>query len=334
MSTMGGKSNEILSEMEEQEKNRKDLNLPLKSLIMQDDLKIKSRTYGEFEMSDAAVNKLCSMYGFSKKHMDILKEQGRGDLVAEQFNHFLLEEDKKMKLRLVDNRVKGIVSANYKPYDDYHVFSQAKEYMDKQGLHFGIEVLNRDDEFTRLRFIAHDYETNMGMSEEGGLDRDIVNAGFELTNSEIGMRGMSVNSLAYRQVCTNGMMALLSQGENEEIFGKRGSNFSIFAQKPMLHRGLNNALEKADNSIYLFRRTKDIKVDNPEMEINRIGNKYNLGKSHVEGIENAFKVEPQNSLFGIVNGVTRHARNIGNRDYNNRSKFEFIASDLLETVAN
>jgi hypothetical protein len=332
MSTMGDKFNEILAEMEEQEKNRKDLNLPLKSLIMQDDLKIKSRTYGEFEMSDAAVNKLCSMYGFSKKHMDILKEQGRGDLVAEQFNHFILDDDKKMKLRLVDNRVKGIVSTNYKPYDDFHMFSQTKEYLDKH-YDYDVDVVNLDDEYTRLRFKINDLETNMGMAEEGGIDRDLVYGGFEITNSEIGLKGMSVNSLVYRQVCTNGMMGIGSSEENEAIFGGRGNNFSVFAQKPILTRGMENAITKSDNSIYLFRKTKDIKVEDPNKEFVRLGNKYNLGKIHVEGIQESFKKEPQRNIFGVLNGITRYGNSFKS-DYKNRSKFEFIANDLLETVAN
>jgi hypothetical protein len=332
MSTMGDKFNEILSEMEEQEKSRKDFNIPLKSLIMQDDLKIKSRTYGEFEMSDAAVNRLCSMYGFSRKHMDILREQGRGDLVAEQFNHFLLEEDKKMKLRLVDNRVKGIVSTNYKPYDDFHMFSQAKEYLDKL-YDYDVEVLNRDDEFTRIRFKINDFETNMGMAVEGGIDRDFVYGGFEINNSEIGLRGMSVNSLVYRQICTNGMMGIGSSEENEAIFGGRGNNFSVFAQKPILTRGIENAITKSDNSIYLFRKTKDIKVEDPNREFVRLGNKYNLGKAHVEGIQESFMKEPQRNMFGVLNATTRYGNSFKS-DYKNRSKFEFMANDLLETVAN
>lgn len=324
---------EVLQELKEIEKTRKDLNVPLNSLVMLDDGRLKSYTYGEFEPSDVTVKKLCNRYKLSSNHLDILSKANREDLVAETFNHFLQGDRNTMMLRVVgDNRIKGIVPKDYKKFDDYDVFTQVNDYLINTGFDYNLDILNHDDEYTRIRVMLKDIESNMGMSDEGGLDRDIVQGGFEITNSEIGSK-MGINSLVYRQVCTNGMMALISDDENKEIFYKRGKDFNPFSRVAALNSGLNNAVEQSDKSIITFKKTKDIEVDNPIVEFEKIGKRYSLGKNHVENMVDMWEHERQYNYFGVVNGITRYAsREFSNKDYGNRSKFEFIASDVLEKV--
>lgn len=321
----------LLDEFKDIEDRREDLNLPLNSLVMQDDGKIKNYTYGEFDLSDASSNRLCNLFGFSNSHLDVLRKADRHDLIAEQFNHFLLNDHRIMKLRCVDDWVKGIVNKDYRKYDDYDVFTQVGDYLNENGYDYELEVLNKDDEYTRLRFMIKDSETNMGMCDEDGLDNDIVQGGFEITNSEIGAKNMGINSLIYRQVCTNGMMGLMAE-ESGDVFHKRGRGFNPFAQQTLLNNGLENAIEKSDNGIYLFKKTKDIAVEDPFDEIAKIGSKYNLGKTHIEGIQEEFDHEKQNNMFGVLNAITRRGRSFKS-DYKNRARFETIANDILEKVA-
>lgn len=331
---MEKKFEELLKELREVEKSRKDLVLPLDSLIMRDDGTINSRTYGELDPSEATTNKLCSMYQLSNKHMEVLANEGRFDLIAETFNHFLIEDKRKMKLRIVDdNRIKGIVGKNYRPFDDYEMFGLVGDYLNKQGYDYSLEILNKEDEYTRIRFMISDIEKNMGMSHEKGLNNDIVQGGFEITNSEIGLKSMGVNSLLYRQVCTNGMMALVSEEDNKEIFYKRDKDFNSLYKKKKIDLGLSKAIERANNNIILFEKTKNIVVEEPKKEFFKIAKKYNLGVNHVEGIEQRFEKEPQRNMFGVVNALTRYGRDFNKNDYRNRSKFEFIANDVMQKVA-
>ena len=323
---------QLIKEFEEVESKREDLNLPLNALTMQDNGRLKNYTYGEFDVSEVANKRLTSMYGFSKSHFDVLAEQGHFDLIAEQFNRMMLKDHRVMKFRCIEDRIKGIVNKDYRKYDDHDVFSQVSDYMDNNGFDYDLEVLNLDDDFTRMRFMIKDTEKNFGMAYEGQLDNDIVKAGFEITNSELGEKGMGINSLIYRQICTNGMMQLLAE-DSEQVFNKRGRQFNPYAQQTLLHNGLENSIEKASNGIYTFRKTKDILVEDPIDEIEKIGSRYKLGRGNIEAIQGNFEHESQFNMYGILNSITRTGQSFGKRDYKNRSKFETIANDILEKVS-
>lgn len=325
------KLSSLLEEFKSIDERREDLNLPLNALTMQDDGRLKSYTYGAFDLSKSANKRLCNMYGFSQSHFDVLAEQGHFDLIAEQFNRLMTKDATVKKFRCIDENIKGIVGKDYRKYDDYDVFTQTSEYLDENGFDYELDVLNNDDEYTRMRFMLKDTERNFGMAQEGGTDRDIVKAGFEITNSEIGEKGMGINSLIYRQVCTNGMMGLMAE-ESGDVFHKRGKGFNPFAQRTLLDNGLENALEKSVNGIYTFKKTKEIIVDDPHDEIEKIGKRYKLGKTHVEGIQEALQHESRKDMYSVVNGITRYARDFKS-DYKNRSRFETIANEVLESVA-
>ncbi len=107
---------------------------------------------------------------------------------------------------------------------------------------------------------------------------------------------MGINSLVYRQICTNGMMGIGSDEDNAEIFHKRSRDFRPAARRNRLNQGLNNAVDQSNNSIRTFKLTKDIKVEDPKREIKRIGSRNNLGQNHIESVQDCFDKERQNSV--------------------------------------
>ncbi|WP_226035636.1 hypothetical protein [Aquibacillus saliphilus] len=326
---------DVLKEMEEIENDREDIDLSLNTLNMRDDGIIQSRTYGEFNPSEVTIKKLCNLYKLNHSHMKTLVNEGRYDLVSSQFNHFLSGDDRMMKMRTVQgNRIKGFVGMNYKKFDDYDLFNLVNDYLVDNELDYDVKILNKDDEHTRIRLMLNDVDSNMGMAHENGIDYDIVQGGIEITNSEIGSNGIGLNSLVYRQVCSNGMMGLIGDEDNKEIFHKRGNDFSPFARRNSLNSGIEKAVDQSNNSIKLFERTKNIEVKNPKEEFNRISSRYKLGQHHVSSLMDMYSQEPQENYYGIINAISRHADRNFKTDYKNRAKFEFMASDILNKVAN
>ena len=321
----------ILQDMALQETQRNDLDIPLNALIMRSDGKIKSSIYGEFIPSKTAINKLCSMYKLSPSHINTLMSAGRLDIVADTFNHFLLQDRKTMKLRLIGDRIKGIVGKNYKPFDNYDLFSITNNYLKENKLESKIEVVSNDDEYTRIRFALPDTGLDMGATiKETTEIGDIVQGGFEITNSEIGMKSMGLNTLLYRLICSNGMMEMISNGDNEEIFYKRGDNFNPFSEANIINQTLTNIVDQSFENINNFKKTKEIIVKDPVYEIRKISNKYNLN-THVDKIRENFQHEPQSNYYGIVNSITRTARDVD--DYRQKSKLEFVAHNVVKQVA-
>lgn len=322
---------DVLLELKQIEKDRQDIDLSMQTLKMQDDGKLYSRTYGELNPSEATIKKMCQMYRLSPSHTQTLIDEGRVDLVASQFNHFLENDNNMMKLRTVNgDRIKGIVPRNYKKFDDYDLFALVYDYLIENNFDYDMNIIHKDDEYTRIRFMLPRTNINMGMADEGGNDRDIVQGGLEISNSEIGMKSMGLNSLVYRQICTNGMMGLIGDNDNKEIFHKRGRDFQPAARRNKLEMGMDKAIDQSNKNIILFKKTKDIKVDEPYTELRRIGSRYNLGQNHIEGMRDSFEHEKQNNYFGVLNSVTRWGRE--QPDYKTRSRFEFIANETLQRV--
>lgn len=327
------KLDDVLKKMEDVECSREDINLTLNTLNMRDDGLLTSRTYGEFKPSDTAIKKLCNIYNLNHKHMKTLISEDRVDLVADQLNHFLKNDNRMMKMRTIEgDRIKGFVNTNYRKFDDYDLFHLINDYLVDNELDYNLHILEQNDEHTRIRVTINDIHDSMGAAHEGGVNRDIVQGGIEVTNSEIGSTGIGLNSLVYRQVCSNGMLGFIGDEENKEIFYKRGRDFNPFARRSRLNNGINNALNQSSNSIKLFEKTKHIEIKDPKKEFHKLASRYKLGKSQIDHLLDMYTHEPQGNYFGIINAISRHADRNFKNDYNNRAKFETMANELLSEI--
>ncbi|MFZ3580205.1 DUF932 domain-containing protein [Virgibacillus sp. DJP39] len=330
--SMGDRFNQILKKLEEEE--RKDIVIPLTDLRMEENGNLFSNEYGTLKVGVEALGNLSKEFGMNRQHLMLLMREGLNQNVANQFNHFLTKSDRNnvKKLRVVDGKIKGIVSKKYSEFNDYDLFQVLGGVKD-DFTNTKLESFYRDDKRSHARFLFNDFEENMGMSKEGGLEKDIVKVGFDVFNSEIGYSTLKVIPITFRLICENGMMGWVQ--DKEKIFKTRHLGFEKNDMERKIREGIKISLEESQKTVKQMKKSKEIIIDNPFEYIEKISKSEGIAKKHMEGIKEAFKVENQNNLYGVTNSITRMGRDLergSKHDNESRIKLEGIAGKLLQAI--
>lgn len=326
------KFNRVMTELEEENEMRQDLIIPLSGLRMLDDGNLFSDSYGELEVGDEAFRHLAKAFKLNSPHLEMLKNEGLTDNVADQFNHFFKNTGvgNKKKFRLDDNRVKGIVNPNFSVYDDYDLMSAMGELRETIP-ELKLETFYRDDKRSHARFVLEDSERIVGFDSEEDGNPDEVQTGFDIQNSEIGYGKLQINPMLYRLVCSNGMRSAEANGD---AISRRHSSFSKFDLDRNIRDSVELSIQESTNTIVSIQKSKDVRINEPYKEIERIGKQERVKKDDISRLQDTFDIEPQENLFGVMNSFTRYGRILEDEENDNegRVKFENLAGKILERV--
>lgn len=321
---------DVLDQLTLENEVREDLVLPLSDFKMRDDGLLFNDDYGELELSDMAFNSLASIFGLNRKHLKLLMNEGLTDNVAYQLNHFLSSTSQQKKFRVVEGRIKGIVNPNFTTYDDYRLFETIGE-MRNQIPEMQLNDFYRDDKRTHARFVLEDTNRIVGLDSEEDGSPDNVQIGFDVTNSEIGYGKLEIAPMILRLVCTNGLRRPMTTGER---FNQQHSNFTNFDIDRNIGDWIETSVKDSSSDIVRMMKSRDVKVDDPYEEIERIGKEEKINKSEIARIQDIFDIEPQENMFGVINSFTRYGREIEeiHQDNERRVVMENIAGKILERV--
>lgn len=323
---------EIIDELEEENERRQDLIIPLYDLRMEDSGNLVSDNYGELELGDEAFKHLAKTFKLNSPHLELLRNEGLMNNVADQFNHFFknVGVGNKKKFRLDDNRIKGIVNPNFSTFDDYDLLCAIGELRETIP-ELQLEEFYRDDKRSHTRFILEDTDRIVGFDSIEDGNPDTVQVGFDIQNSEIGYGKLQINPMLYRLVCSNGLRRASANGDE---ISRRHSSFSKFDLDRNIRDSVELSIKESTNTIGKIQKSKDVRIDEPYKEIERIGKKERINKDEISRIQDVFDIEPQDSLYGVVNSFTRYGRVLEeeNNDNEGRVKFENLAGKVLERV--
>ena len=157
--------------------------------------------------------------------------------------------------------------------------------------------------------------------------------GIAFRNSEIRNATFKVSPFLFRAICLNGMIWGRSNSEiqiNQKHFGKIDT---VELRKEVRH-AINVALNQGNDLLSLMNHAKNVKVTNPLSVIAQLARDNNMTKAqgkiwhkgYLDSLEEETGDHNENTAFGIVNGLTRSARN-----YNGpmREQMETVASYIL-----
>lgn len=208
-------------------------------------------------------------------------------------NHY----DKEVLLRCMDgDRVRGLLSSDYSPFDDIELVNALAsfpmmndatvrwDYSDDRVLH------------VQVTFPRTTTEVRVG---------DIVQTGLHITNSEVGVRSVTIAALVYRLKCTNGA---IGGGEGGGFF-----RFRHTGDPERLRDHIKNALTSAETStikiVEEFKAAVDKKIDDAANFLENVQkDKANdMTQEQFKAALNAYLREPDPSLYGVTNAITRAA---------------------------
>ncbi len=317
--------------LEQEEKTKRDMQVNLSDLFMSKDglIRRKSRKgVSGLELSDYAMTQAFNRIGIPVKYGKKLMAE-RPDLVADQFNHWVSTDDRGVLIRMRINEdgtgfIRGFLSDRYSVLDNIQVFESLEKILQHSPT-ANLASSYIDDRRAHMRITFPDLTTDFGISTEG--KHDVIQVGVDIVNSEVGASSLRVTPLVFRLVCLNGLKVWSADGDpfvqrhihltSNELFGR-------------MNTAIVDAIKGGDEMLETLNNVRKIKVANPLSVIEELAKKQMYSQNLIDQAKTNFMIEPENSLYGVVNAFTRTARDLPNE---RRLEVEAYAGEILKLQA-
>jgi hypothetical protein len=192
---------ELVKELERQKEKTLDLIVDSSTLKAipdeKDGIRLEIPEYGEFPLTEWAHDQLADKLEIPRKYYERMKSLGKSELLAENVNAWLGEKERRL-IRILDGRIRAILSDRYRMMDNYDlIFLALDEFKKKEG----VEIYRIDLTETMLYLKAIDRTLAESIREE-----DVVYGGIIIRNSEVGASALRIEPFILRKVCSNGLI--------------------------------------------------------------------------------------------------------------------------------
>jgi hypothetical protein len=173
---------------------------------------------------------------------------------------------------------------------------------------------------------------------------DYIQAGFVLSNSEVGAAALSIDELIFRLVCTNGLIrgnlvrrthlgSRLESGEGGIVF----RNETLLAEDRALMMRVEDAVTSAVDSVrfqqiaaQFAEAATSTRVERPVEAMQVLAPTANLTEAETGNILTHLAAGGDLSQFGLVNAITRAAQDV--EDYDRATELEELGGKVLNYV--
>lgn len=288
-----------------------------------------------FKVTDIAHRQIADRLGIPFKYYERMMNE-YPKLLDENVNSWLKFKAEKRMLRILDGKLRAFLSNRYRRLDNLELVDHILPVI-AQMKNCSIASCDITETHLYLKVI------NKSMKAEI-VPGDIVQAGFVVSNSEIGLGALKVEPLVYRLVCKNGMISKdyahkkYHTGRNVEDTDNAYELYSdetLKADDKAYFMKVQDIVSAAvDETKFMLtvdkmRQAKNIKTgDNPVETVEVLGDKYLLNKNERASVLRHFIMDEDFSQFGLVNAVTRTSQDV--EDYNRATELERIGGTILE----
>ena len=257
--------------------------------------------YGErYELAEHAHDQFLSKMDYGQR----LWSRSSDQMNALHLN-YLVQNDKErdVMLRIQDgNTVRAMLGSGYANFDTLEFLQMVQPFL--QG---GRVRMAYDDNMTfhmQVTFPSQQVAIKVG---------DIVETGFYLRNSPVGISSVTLAGLIWRLRCTNG---LVSADRGNGLF-----RFRHTGDRGKLQDAVRLAIEQShvdtQTMVGKFKEAVDKAIADPASKLEAITKDNNLSQADFKDFINHMMEEPDPTLFGVVNAITATARDRqGEESYN------------------
>ena len=334
--------NDLAAEITRQSETKKDYLADSRKVLMAPDtgrLEIDFTEPGadiqrvdDFEIRPHAHKQLATHTGIPTKYYDRMPT----DLKAVNVNHWLHNEPTNRMIRTLDGDVRAFMSDSYRPLDNFDLANAVLPIlMEQTGMRVESCQLTETRMYIKAIFpnIESDLDPAVG---------DIVKAGLEIRNSEVGAGALDFMTIAYRLWCLNGCTTGVGhkrrhvgkrQGEAEtaeefyrdETRAKDDEAFWMKIQDTVRATVTQESFEKIAQRM---RDTKQHELGNPVQVCEIAAKKFGLNETEQGGILQHLVSGGDLTGFGLLNAVTRYSQDVD--DYDRASEFERLGGQIIE----
>ena len=331
----------LYGELERQREARKDLIADTRSINISstNGVSMLSVSTGEdilsYSVTDIAHRQIADRLNIPYKYYERMRTDYPA-LLDKNVNGWLLKNPERRMLRTLDGKLRAFLSDRYRRLDNLELVDHVLPVIAEMK---GCEIISCDITETHLYLKV----INKTMKAEI-VPGDIVQAGFVISNSEIGLGALKVEPLVYRLVCKNGMISkdlahkkyhTGRQVEDTDNAYELYSDATLAADDKAYFMKVQDivsaAVDEAKFNLIVdkMRTAMSIKTgDNPVQTVEVLGDRYVLNKLERASILRHFIMGNDYSHFGLVNAVTRSSQDAS--DYNRATELERIGGTLLD----
>lgn len=289
-------------------------------------------TYGVTELAHRQIaDRLKIPFGYYERMRNEIPE-----LLDSNVNNWLSKNPEKRMLRTLDGGLRAFLSDRYRRLDNLELLDHVLPVIGEMK---GAQVVSCDVTETHLYLKV----INKSLKAEVSVG-DVVQAGFVISNSEVGLGALKVEPLVFRLVCKNG---LINRDYSHKKYhtGRQVENtdncYELYSEETLaaddkayflkVQDIVRSAVDEAKFALTVdkMRMAKEISTGtNPMQTVELLGDRYILNQAERGNILRHFLIGGDASLYGLTNAVTRASQDI--TDYNRATEFERLGGQLLE----
>jgi hypothetical protein len=211
------------------------------------------------------------------------------------------------------------MSERYTPFDDIQLFPLVEPCLPVAS---ATQTGVKDTEVEWYSF--DDYSTHLRLTLPETYEEikvgDAVQKGIHITNSEVGVRSVTIQAVVIRLVCKNGLLSTSRKSRSHIGDPQRLEEHVKYM--------IEEAVLDSDALLAKYRQSLDIAIEEPTLALKQIAQNSALSQNEFKQLLDVYLNQPDPSLFGIVNASTQTAQ-----DYpaERRWEMENIAGRLLDS---
>jgi len=331
---------QVAAQIQREAKERKDFRTPTTELHYSDEgsigFKVKRDSYAA-SPTNHCFRQICQRSKIPSDYAQRMREHAPA-LLAQNINHWWKNQPEPRMLRTLLNGqhiARAFVSERYRPLENVDLAAAVLPTLEK----LGCEVLSC--EITETRF----YLQAATPKVEAKLVGDRVRAGACISNSEVGLGSLVEDELLYYLACKNGMIAQRVMGRhhigrrNDPLFElDSAAEYYTDATREMDDRAFWMKVKDATVALFdkdrflarvaTFQSTTEQKIK-PLEAVEEVSQRFKFNESEKEAVLNHLIDGARgNSLFGLINAVTRTATDA--ESYDRSIELQRVGGQIME----
>lgn len=349
---------ELLREVERRENSKRDFLVDTQAIKMVPTKGIDdAHTSVELELGDhlgfginnVAHRQIGEHVGVPAKYYDrMLKESP--DLLSRNVNHWLDAQPAKRQVRTLDGNARAFLSSGYRPLDNVDLAEAVVPVLLEQD----IEIISCEITDRRLyikgadKRINRDIPSGRRMGDGSHVIFDTVSPAIVISNSEVGMGALSIETGIWTKACTNmaifaqrsmkkyhiGGRAELSESVMEMLSDKtkKVTDASVWMQVADVVKGAFDAA-RFEASLEEVKAMSTQRITGDVAKVVEVtARRLNLQEGEQKSILRHLIEGADLTRYGLFNAITRTAEDL--TDYDRATEFERAGGQIIELAAN
>ena len=332
---------ELGRELQRQRNNSQDFIADTRSLEMETTaygatlhMTIDGKTYG-FSVNEVAHQQIANRLNIPYRYYQKMRTEAP-ELLNANVNTWLSQNPERRMIRVIDGKVRAFLSDRYRRLDNLELCAAVLPVIQEMK---GANIESCEVTSTRMYLKV----VNKKLKAEVTVG-DVVQAGFVISNSEVGLGSLRVEPLIFRLACKNGMIckdyAQKKYHVGRQVNVSEDSAYELYSDKTLAQDDKAFFMKVKDVvrtavdetrfmlTVNKMRETTQIPLSHePVKEVEILADKFQLTENERGDVLRQLFMSGDNSRYGLMNAVTAASKLA--KSYDRATDLERIGGEIL-----